>query len=72
MSKCSLLTYGPPDNYPNELMNNLKLRHKELAFDLLKESIDMATKILMAGDWSDNIVMAYFTANGINHEGYKK
>ena len=57
MSTSSLLTYGPPKNYPNEKMTNLKLRPKELTFELLKKSIDKAAKMLMTGDWNDNNVI---------------
>ena len=72
MNNSPLMQSKPPNDYPlDAIPTNGKLQPQELTFSILNSAIDLATKKLVGGHWSELEVHSYCGANGISVAGIK-
>ena len=63
----------PPNDYPLDAIPiNGKLEPQELTYSVLNSAIDLATRKLVSGHWSELEVNSYSGANGISVAGSKR
>ena len=67
MKNSPLMQSKPPNDYPlDAILTNGKLQPQELTFSILNSAIDLTTRKLVGGHWSELEVHSYCGANGIS------